>query len=88
MYMTLTLFQSTGYAKPAFGVSLLQETVVIPMLVLGTAAMGVSGIAWAVPAGDITAMVIGLILQVMYRKRLYSGEALSIAQRPVTDTAP
>ncbi|MDR0292929.1 MAG: MATE family efflux transporter, partial [Oscillospiraceae bacterium] len=38
MYMTLTLFQSTGYAKPAFGVSLLQETVVIPMLVLGTAA--------------------------------------------------
>jgi multidrug efflux pump len=72
MYMTLTLFQSTGYAKPAFAVSLLQETVMLPMLILGTAVMGVSGIAWAVPIGDITAMVIGLILQTAYRKKLYS----------------
>jgi Na+-driven multidrug efflux pump len=71
MYMTLTLFQSTGYAKPAFAVSLLQEAVLLPMVILGTAVMGVSGIAWAVPAGDVTAMAIGFILQTAYRKRLY-----------------
>jgi Na+-driven multidrug efflux pump len=87
MYMTLTLFQSTGCAKPAFAVSLLQETVLIPMLILSTAVMGVTGIAWAVPAGDITAMAIGLILQTAYRKRLYSGEDLSAARRPAVDAA-
>jgi Na+-driven multidrug efflux pump len=78
MNMTLTLFQSTGYAKPAFAVSLLQEAVLLPMVVLGTAVMGVSGIAWAVPAGDVSAMAIGLVLQRAYRKRLYPGEGITI----------
>jgi Na+-driven multidrug efflux pump len=73
MYMTSTLFQSTGNATPAFIVSLVQEAVIIPMVFLGTAVLGVQGIAWAVPAGDITAMVIGLLLQVAYRKKLYSA---------------
>jgi putative MATE family efflux protein len=74
MYMTSTLFQATGYAGPAFAVSLGQESVFIPMVLLGTALMGVTGIAWAIPAGDVTAMLIGLVLQAAYRKKLYAGE--------------
>jgi multidrug efflux pump len=74
MYMTSTLFQATGYAGPAFVVSLVQESVLIPMVLLGTALMGVMGIAWALPAGDVTAMLIGLILQIAYRKKLYAEE--------------
>jgi Na+-driven multidrug efflux pump len=72
--MTSTLFQATGYAGPAFVVSLVQESVLIPMVLLGTALMGVTGIAWALPAGDVTAMLIGLILQIAYRKKLYAEE--------------
>jgi multidrug efflux pump len=75
MYMTATLFQATGYAVPAFAVSLAQESVLIPMVLVGTALMGVTGIAWAIPAGDVTAMLIGLVLQVAYRKKLYAGAA-------------
>jgi multidrug efflux pump len=77
MYMTLTLFQSTGYASPAFVISLVQETALVPMVLLGTVLMGVQGIAWAVPAGDVTAMLIGLILQMAYRKKLYSTVELT-----------
>lgn len=73
MYMTSTLFQATGLASPAFAVSLAQEAALIPMLLLGTALMGISGIAWAVPSGDVIAMLIGLILQAVYRKKLYAG---------------
>jgi putative MATE family efflux protein len=73
MYMTTTLFQATGSAGPAFAVSLVQESVLIPMVLLGTALMGVKGIVWALPAGDVMAMLIGLILQAMYRKKLYTG---------------
>jgi Na+-driven multidrug efflux pump len=71
MYMTTTLFQATGRAVPASVVSLVQETVFIPMLLIGTALMGVNGFAWAIPAGDLTAMLIGLVLQKAYRKKLY-----------------
>lgn len=71
MYMTATLFQATGSAGPAFILSLVQETVLIPMLILWTAVLGVNGIAWALPAGDVTAMLIGLFLQVVYRKKVY-----------------
>ena len=74
MYMTSTLFQATGYAGPAFAVSLVQESVLIPMVLLGTVLLGVKGVAWALPAGDVTAMLIGLILQIAYRKKLYDGE--------------
>ena len=78
MYTTSTLFQATGYAAPAFVVSLVQEAVLIPMVLLGSAVLGVSGIAWAIPAGDVTAMAIGLILQGLYRKKLYAvGESSS-----------
>jgi Na+-driven multidrug efflux pump len=63
MYMTTTLFQSTGRAVPASVVSLVQETVFFPILLVGTALMGVNGFAWAIPAGDVTAMLIGLVLQ-------------------------
>ncbi|MDR2194373.1 MAG: hypothetical protein LBP19_07910 [Treponema sp.] len=52
MYMTSTLFQTTSYAAPAFAVSLVQEPVLMPMALLGTALMGVRGIARAIPAGD------------------------------------
>ncbi|GHU21749.1 hypothetical protein FACS1894164_02740 [Spirochaetia bacterium] len=75
MYMTATLFQATGNAAPAFAVSLIQEAALIPMVLLGTALMGVSGIAWALPAGDVTAMLAGIILQTAYRKKLYAGES-------------
>jgi multidrug efflux pump len=74
MYMTSTLFQATGCANPAFAISLVQESVLIPMVLLGTALMGVKGIAWALPAGDAAAMLIGLVLQTAYRKKLYAGE--------------
>jgi Na+-driven multidrug efflux pump len=74
MYMTSTLFQAAGLAGPAFVVSLTQESVLIPMVLLGTALMGVKGVAWALPLGDVTAMLIGLALQVAYRKKLYAGE--------------
>jgi multidrug efflux pump len=80
MYMTLTLFQATGYATPAFAVSLVQEAVMIPMVLMGTVLMGVNGIAWAIPAGDVTAMLIGLVLQAAYRKKLYAGEEISITK--------
>lgn len=74
MYMTLTLFQSTGHASPSFAISLIQETVVVPLVLLGTALIGVQGIAWAIPAGDVTAMLIGLILQMAYRKKFYPND--------------
>jgi Na+-driven multidrug efflux pump len=54
-------------------VSLVQETVFIPMLLIGTALMGVNGFAWAIPAGDLTAMLIGLVLQKAYRNKLYAS---------------
>jgi Na+-driven multidrug efflux pump len=73
MYMTTTLFQLIGRAVPASIVSLVQETVFVPMLLVGTALMGVNGFAWAIPAGDLTAMLIGLVLQRAYRKKLYAG---------------
>ena len=73
--MTATLFQATGLAAPAFAVSLLQEAALIPMVLLGTALFGVTGIAWAIPAGDLTAMLIGLVLQMAYRKKLYTGKS-------------
>ena len=72
MYMTAALFQATGLAAPAFAVSLMQEAALIPMVLLGTALFGVTGIAWAIPAGDLTAMLIGLALQIAYRKKLYN----------------
>lgn len=75
MYMTATLFQATGSAAPAFAVSLAQEAVLIPMVLLGTALMGVDGLAWALPASDVAAMLIGLVLQAVYRKKLYAGES-------------
>jgi putative MATE family efflux protein len=74
MYMTTALFQAAGLAIPAFAASLTQEAALIPMVLLGTALMGVRGIAWAIPASDVMAMLIGLILQLMYRKKLYAGE--------------
>jgi multidrug efflux pump len=74
MYMTATLFQATGSAAPAFAVSLVQEAVLIPMVLIGTALMGADGLAWALPAGDVTAMLIGLVLQTLYRKKLYAGK--------------
>jgi putative MATE family efflux protein len=75
MYMTTTLFQATGCAVPASAVSLIQETVFVPALLAGTAIIGAKGFAWAIPAGDATAMLIGLILQKAYRKKLYAGES-------------
>lgn len=72
MYMTSTLFQATGLAAPSFVVSLAQEAALIPMLLLGTALMGISGVAWAVPSGDVIAMLVGLTLQMAYRKKLYA----------------
>jgi multidrug efflux pump len=79
MYTTSTLFQATGFAAPTFIVSLVQEAVLIPMVLTGSAVLGVSGIAWAIPAGDVTAMLIGLILQFVYRKKLYTGESIAVA---------
>ncbi|MCL1865029.1 MAG: MATE family efflux transporter [Spirochaetes bacterium] len=81
MYMTTTLFQATGRAVPASAVSLVQETVFIPMMLAGTAVMGADGFAWAIPAGDVTAMLIGLILHKVYRNKLYAGEKAEVAQR-------
>jgi len=78
--MTTTLFQAAGRAVPASVVSLVQETVFIPVMLAGTALIGVYGFAWAIPAGDITAMLIGLILQKAYHNKLYAGEKTASAQ--------
>jgi Na+-driven multidrug efflux pump len=75
MYMTTTLFQATGCAVKASVVSLIQETVFVLALLAGTVLVGVKGFAWVIPAGDVTAMLIGLILQRAYRKKLYAGES-------------
>jgi len=74
-FMTATLFQATGHAVPAFLVTLVQGTVFIPVLLVGTALMGFMGFAWALPTADVMAMLIGIILQIGYRKKLYAGKS-------------
>jgi multidrug efflux pump len=76
MYMTQTLFQATGLARPAFTVSLAQEAALIPLAFGGASLMGAAGLAWAIPAGDAAAMLTGLALQMAYRKKLYAGKSV------------
>ena len=69
--MIITVFQATGRKIRPLILSLLRKGVIdIPLMILLNTAVGVSGIAWATPIADFTALAISACLFIPYMREM------------------
>jgi multidrug efflux pump len=74
-YLVTGLFQSVGKAVPAFAMSLSQGAIFIPIAFLASKLFGFYGFAWALPIADIFTLLLGIVLFVVYKGKIYAEAA-------------
>jgi multidrug efflux pump len=71
-FITTSLFQAIGKAKPAFAMSLSQGIIFIPVALLANSLAGVNGFVWALPIADTLTLLLGVVLYQIYKKEIFS----------------
>ncbi|MDL2233412.1 MATE family efflux transporter [Ruminococcaceae bacterium OttesenSCG-928-L11] len=66
------LFQAVGKAGPSLAMSVVQGAVFIPLAWATSGLLGLQGFAWAWPAADAVAMLLGIALYVRHRRQIYA----------------
>ncbi len=81
--LVITLFQATGQALPATIMAVAQGLLLIPVLLIGNAVFGLTGVIWSMTISELLTFGIGLTLFAVHRRRLLSptpAEAALVAE--------
>jgi multidrug efflux pump len=78
VFLMTSLFQSVGKAAPAFAMSLSQGAIFIPIAFLASNLFGLYGFAWALPIADIFTLLLGIVLFVAYKGKIYAEAASTV----------
>ena len=81
--LVIAMFQATGQALPATIMALTQGILLIPVLLVGHAMFGLTGVIWAMTISELLTFGIGLTLFGTYRRRLLTptpAEAQLVAE--------
>lgn len=81
--LVIAVFQATGQAVPATIMALAQGILLIPVLLLGHAMFGLTGVIWAMTISELLTFGIGMVLFALHRRRLLaptSAEAGLVAE--------
>lgn len=85
--LATTLFQSTGQAVPATVMSVAQGVLFVPVLLAARAALGLTGVIWAMPVTEVICFVVAAALVTANRARTLAP-AGTPSPDPVAVAAP
>ena len=68
--LVVAMFQATGQALPATIMAVAQGILLIPVLLVGHAMFGLTGVIWAMTISEVLTFGIGMVLFATYRRKL------------------